>query len=349
MAEGRITKIKTFVHFIVVIMTTIAFTVLANAEQLPVDVTPVLPKNQDSTVKNYISIQTKTKQFEQEIEFIVSNRSKEEVTIQIEALNALNSPQKGIQYTPNIKESNTRLLDERYALANYIEMDEQVTLKGGETKRIQVKIEIPELDGTILGAIGFKTLNKADETNDEQFMIHHELNRVIGVQINAETNEKAELTVHDPYIEPMSAYYVIRLPLELTSSLLMTDVLLEYEVLDDKGNLLFESKKEPSFNIAPQTQTAFALPWRHDTLEENKEYLIKGELNYGNESLTFNKTFDFNEARALKQGKGDNIGKPEIIKDMSLYVWFALALILILGGGAIVYLRRKKQSDKSVV
>lgn len=350
MAEGRMTKIKTFVHFIIVIMTTIAFAVSASAEQMLVDVAPVFPKNQDPEVKNYVSLHVNESHFKQEIEFIVSNRSKEEVTIQIEALNALNSPQKGIQYTKNTEESNTRLLDNRYALANYIEVNEQVTLKGRETKRIQAKIDIPELDGTILGAIGFKTLNKAEETNDEQLMIHNELNRVIGVQINAENSELAEFVVHDPYVEPMPAYYIIRLPIELNSSLLMKDVLLEYEVFDDKGNLLFESKEEPSFNIAPHTQTAFALPWQHDTLEENKEYVIKGELNYGNESLTFNKTFDFNEARALKQGKGNSIGKPEIITDMSLYVWLTLALLFILGGGAIVYFRnRKKQSDETTL
>lgn len=311
----------------------------------------MFPDNQDPEVSNYLSIITDKTHFKQTVEFVVSNHSEEEITIQIEALNALNSPQKGIQYTPNIEENNTRLLDVRYALAHYIEMDEQVTLKGGENKRIQAKIDIPKLDGTMLGAISFKTLDKEEATNDEQLMIHNELNRVIGIQINKETDEKAEFVVHDPYVEPMPAYYIIRLPLELKSSLLIKDVLLEYEVLDDEGNLLFESKEEAPFNIAPNTQTEFALPWQHDTLKENQNYAIKGALKYEDQMLEFNKVFDFNEARAEKQGKNKNIGKPEVVKDTSLYDWLALiALFVILGSGTLIYLRnRKKKSDENVL
>lgn len=136
------------------------------------------------------------------------------MTIQIEKLNAINSSQKGIQYTSKTEENYSRLLDERYAFAKYIQIDEQVTLQGRETKRIQAEIEISELDGTMLGALAFKTLHNTEEFNDGQLKIKNELNRVIGVQINLDNKvktDKAKFIVHEPYIEPMPAYYVIRL------------------------------------------------------------------------------------------------------------------------------------------
>lgn len=331
---------------LIVAITLIGLTNSASAEQLPISVTPVFPDNQNSEIKSYFSLHANESHFKQLIEFIVTNRSKEEVTIEMEPLNALNSPQKGIQYTSNIEDHNTRLLDERYALANYIRLNETITLASGETKIIQADIEIPDLDGTILGAIGFKALNKDEEDNDNQLMIHNEVSRTIGVQINKKTDETAELVVDEPFIDPMSAYYVIRLPIELNTSILMTDVLLEYEVFDDEGNLLFESEEEAAFNIAPNTLTEYALAWQHDTLEENKDYKIKGKLTFEDQTLEFNKTFDFNEVRDENQGENGAISKPKIIKGFPWDGWVTLMiLVALLGGGIIVYLMNRKKKD----
>lgn len=340
--------IKKLFSFFVVIITAIGFVASINAEQMLVDVTPVFPMNQDPEVKNYFSIHTDETHFEQEIEFMISNSSEEKVTIQMEALNALNSPQKGIQYSPYSEENNTRLLDERYALANYIEIEEEITLAGGETKRIQTLIDIPELDGTILGAVSFKTLDKNEEENEDQLMIHNKLNRIIGIQINKETDEKAEFVFHDPYIEPMSAYYVIRFPVELKSSLLMKDVLLEYEVLDDENNILFASKDEAPFNIAPNTYTEYSLQWQHDILEESKDYQMNGVLKYEDQTVEFNKVFEYNEAKFNAMKQNEFVGKPDLIKKSSSYGWILFTALLIVLGGAIFFGRnqtRKKRND----
>lgn len=309
------------------------------------DVIPVFPENQDPKIKNYISINTNEKHFKQNIEFIITNRSKKQVTIQIEKLNAINSSQKGIQYTTETEENGSRLLDERYALAKYIKIDKQITLKGKERKKIQAEIDIPKLDGTILGAIGFKTLHNTQEINDGQLQIRNELNRVIGVQINLvknAVNDNPVFVVHKPYIEPMPAYYVIRLPIGLQSSLLLKDVLLKYKVFDSKGSLLFGSKDEQPFNFAPNTYTPFILPWQHDKLKENEKYVLKGELQYAKDKFTFEKTFKFETANVMTET--NNIGRPDIIQDYSFYIWLVVLLIFV-GGVAIYYLRRRKKQN----
>src|SRR5699024_147994 len=121
-------------------------------------------------------------------------------------------------------------------LAPYIDINDEFILSGGETKIIQATIDIPQLDGTILGALSFKTLNKNEIEDEDKISIHNELTRIIGIQINKDTYQELDFVVHEPYVEPMNAYYVIRLPIELNVPLLVKDVLLTYQVLDDVGN-----------------------------------------------------------------------------------------------------------------
>lgn len=319
-----------------------------SAEKLLVDVSPIFPENQDPKIKNYFSINTNETHFKQTISFILTNNSNNDVTIQIEPLNALNSSNKGIQYTSKVEENYTRLLDEQYALAKFIQIDKKVTLKGGETKRIHGEIDIPKLDGTILGAVSFKTLNDAKETKQNQISIHNEINRIIGVQINLQKelkNIKPIFEVLEPYVEEMPAYFVIRLPIELKSSLLMKNVLLEYEVFDSKENLLFKSKEEQPFNMAPNTYTSFALPWQYETIKENDEYIIKGELKYEGGSITFNKTFKYEKKQV--QGNGNQFGKPKVLKDNTTFLILAVVLLIAFIGIGVIYFMKKRRNEKS--
>lgn len=323
------------------------FTHVTKAEQLLIDVLPVFPENQDPAINHYFSLHTEGEFFQQEVEFIITNRSDEEVVIEMEPLNALNSPYMGIQYTEEIENRSSRLLDDQYALSKFIEVEEELTLLGGESRSVKVKISIPELKGTMLGAIGFKTLSDEEVDSGNQLMFNQELNRIIGVQINHENIHAAEFVVHDPYIEPMSAYYSIRLPIELNTPTLVSDARLSYQVLDDEGEQLFSSEVA-SFNLAPQTETHFALPWEFDSLVENKSYQINGVLTYEDQELAFSKNFEYNEASYVSNnGEANWVTKePELIKSSSSSWLIIICMLISLGGGSLVYLKRRNMITK---
>lgn len=325
------------------------FTQITKAEQLLFDVKPVFPDNQDPAINHYLALDVEGEFLEQMVEFILVNLTDEEVIVQIEALNALNSPYFGIQYTREMGNENSRVLTEQYALGNFIEVEEEVILAGGETKRIDVRIDVPDGDGTLLGAIVFKTLSEEASDARGQLTFNQELNRIIGVQINRGQTGLAAFSAGVPYIEKLGAYYAIRLPLELRSPTLVTHATLVYEVLDEAGEVLFEAETH-AFNVAPKTGTDFLLPWNYETLVEGEAYRINGLLAFDDQEFSFSQAFEYEEDAVGSQDQGSDwvVMEPRVIKRSS-YSWVVIIIIgVALGGGSFIYLKRRKMGhDRS--
>src|SRR5690625_7432100 len=77
-------------------------------------VKPVLPSNQDKDITNYISISPYQQKLKQGVQFLITNRSDEPVEVQMQAVNALTSSHRRIQYLPSLKYNNIGITYKNY-------------------------------------------------------------------------------------------------------------------------------------------------------------------------------------------------------------------------------------------
>src|SRR5690625_675195 len=151
---------------------------------MPYTIQPVLPDNQDENIGNYISVSTNENALKQDFEFLITNKTNEEMELLIQPINALTSPQGVIQYTSQTTEENAELINGDYGLSTYMDVVDKITLQSGENKTVKATVDISGIEGTILGAIAFQTVEEGDieEQDNVQFKINNESNTIIGTQ-----------------------------------------------------------------------------------------------------------------------------------------------------------------------
>jgi|SRR5690625_250824 len=304
-------------------------------------VKPVLPSNQDKDITNYISISTDEKKLKQEVQFLITNSSDEPVEVQMQAVNALTSPHGVIQYLPSLKENNTEIIDKKYDFKSYTKLPKKVKVEGGESETVTATVEVENMEGTLLGAIGFKTVKNEEEEDQGQFTIKNEINNIIGVQINFPTDQpEMDLEIGDPYVDPMPSYYAVRLPVTQASANILKDVDLKYEVAVYKGEKVFNSKDKMKFGFAPKTKTNISLPWEFEEIEKDKKYVIKGKFTKGDKEFPFEKVFEFKEDPVKAETK--KLLEPPFITGGKTIWPYLLIIPIALLIGYVIYLRQNK-------
>ncbi|WP_110925962.1 WxL protein peptidoglycan domain-containing protein [Bacillus massiliglaciei] len=343
---------KFLLSFIAVAFLTIGLSLpsLASAStgEIPYSVKPILPKNQDEGITRYISISPDSNTLQQELEFLITNKSDKELTLEVEKLNAYTSANGGIQYSAK-KTENNLIIDKKFEMQQYLQAPDKVILKGGESKAIKLTIDIPNIEGTILGGIAFKGIEGTEKKTNSgiSLEIKNKVNTVYGVVINFPTDKKPAFDFGQAYLDMMPSYYVMRLPITLNSPVLVKDISLEYEV-DLKGKKLFSSKGK--LDYAPMTMTNFAVPFEHDEIVKNKPYTLKGKISYLDQNgdrqvQEFKKEIRYKEKNEDSHSLITNLKRP-IVKNGPVYWLIPLALLpLIIFFVFHIYRRKKKSKD----
>lgn len=340
---------KKILFFFVFILSFIPFH-FVHAEEQPYSVEPLLPSNQDFGVTSYFSLNTNKNNFDQELRFKIKNNTAENLIISLRPLNALTSPNGVIEYVPTIKEGNSVLTDSTYSLAKYIKVPKNVTLNGNEEKEISIPVQASDIKGTILGAIGFQTVQKGEmqEVEKNQIRISNEINTIIGIQLNFGTVQVSDFEIGKPYVESMPSYYAVRLPITSKSPSILKNSNFDYEVLTKEGKSLFHTKQKVKLDFAPKTKVGLSIPWDSQQIEEGKTYILKGTLSYGDDQVRFEKEFKFVSNKSEHNGNGSETNRtiPDILKDYSW--WWILLLIAIVCGILTYYVKKKKDKKKKL-
>lgn len=340
---------KVLITISVILFSIFVFNPYASANEQnnkpPLTITPILPENQDKGISNYFSITTDSNDLKQDLEFLITNNTDEKIKLYVLPLNALTSPNGVIQYRQVEREENSILIDKKYGLKNYIEIDDKyIEINTGETKSVVATIDISEIEGTILGAVGFQLVTGDEEqpSDENQFQIKNKVNYIVGIQINFHTEQEPNFIIGTPFIDVMPSYYAIRLPITQEAPLLVKDVSLEYEVWNYQSEKIFGSEIKNLYNFAPKTKTNIALPWDHDEIEQDKTYILKGKLKYKDKNnaikeIDFTREFIFNGDSSLKYKNIRDLETP-VIKSSFNWLWLLLLLIPL-----IVYFTRKNR------
>lgn len=316
--------------------------IVGHAEDL-YTVEPVLPSNQEKGVNNYISIMSNSPTVNQEIEFVISNKTENPLTLKVEPLNALTSPNGVIQYINVTEVENASLIDPVYSLPQYVTIGDKLTLEPKEKKKVKGVLSISNVGGTILGGVGFSVFEEPAKTEDKAggFKISNEMNTVIGVMARMPKGQPIVFDIGEAYLSPMPLYYAVRLPITLNSSSLLKDVSIKYLVTNAKKEELFKSEEKRIFNFAPKTKANVLFPWEAETIDKSATYTLEGELTYidnnGKEIVTpFTKDFKFEES---KEGVSDSMFAPKSTGGFNY--WYLGLLLLVPLAFLLLYLRRK--------
>lgn len=306
-------------------------------------VDPILPDNQDEGVRGYVSVTADGDTFKQTFDYVVTNKVDKELEFKVNKLNALTSPNGSIQYIEETDTTNSKLLDENYSMAKYMEISEDTfTLKPGESKQISATVDISGVTGTILGGVGVKGFEEGEfeEKEGGNFKINNEVNTVIGMVVEFGESDADEFIFGDPYVDMMPAYYAIRLPITYNTNNYKKGTRIHYTVYDKVGTELFkvEDVGRPH-DFAPKTLANVPFPWQAEGIEKGQKYKVKGTLTYldskstdGSETvLEFDKDFIFTGEQDGQGGGGINV--PELVKKY----WYWILLLALAVGGALVY------------
>lgn len=316
--------------------------IVGQAEDL-YTVEPVLPTNQEKSVNNYISIISQQPVVNQEIEFLVTNKTDNPLELKVQALNALTSPNGVIQYINVTEVENAKLIDPVYSMPTYITIVDKVTLGPKEKKKVKGILNVSNVGGTILGGVGFSVYTDTSEGTEEAggFKIVNEMNTVIGVMAKMPKGQAIAFDIGEAYLSPMPLYYAVRLPITLKSSSLVKEVSIKYLVTNAKKEELFKSEEKRMFNFAPKTKANVLFPWQADTIDESEVYTLKGEMTYIDQNsekqvVEFERDFKF-EADA--KGVQSSIFAPTITGGFNY--WYLSVLLLLPIIFFLIYLRRK--------
>ena len=330
-----------FIASLLMIVSFIIMPMKSDASGIPFDVKPVLPSNQDPDVTSYISINAESESVNQELEFVLKNHKDVEQTVEINVVDAYTSPNGVVQYVEE-EMDNTEIIDDRYKMTNYLKLDgeNKIVLKPNEEKTIKTKLDVGGLEGVLLGGVTFKTVEEGEiiEQDKSTFQIDNEIKMVIGVKVDFGTERNVEIEIGEPFVDPMPAYYAVRLPVTLNAPLLKK-LDLDYQIIKD-GETLFEGEGE--YDFAPMTKTELSLAWEHEKIEEKTPYVLKGTLSYkdvdGEEkTLDFEKEFVFEGDE--QDGSLKTLTVPIIEKDVSILPFVLILVIVLLG---VLFIRHNK-------
>ena len=331
-----------FIASLLMIVSFIIMPMKSDASGIPFDIKPVLPSNQDPDVTSYISINAESsKNINQELEFVLKNHKDVEQTVEINVVDAYTSPNGVVQYVEE-EMDNTEIIDDRYKMTNYLKLDgeNKIVLKPNEEKTIKTKLDVGGLEGVLLGGVTFKTVEEGEiiEQDKSTFQIDNEIKMVIGVKVDFGTERNVEIEIGEPFVDPMPAYYAVRLPVTLNAPLLKK-LDLDYQIIKD-GETLFEGEGE--YDFAPMTKTELSLAWEHEKIEEKTPYVLKGTLSYkdvdGEEkTLDFEKEFVFEGDE--QDGSLKTLTVPIIEKDVSILPFVLILVIVLLG---VLFIRHNK-------
>lgn len=317
--------------------------IVGHAEDL-YTVEPLLPSNQEKGVNNYISIMSNNPIVNQEIEFVISNKTDNPLALKVEALNALTSPNGVIQYINTTEVENASLIDTVYSLPQYVTIGDTVTLKPKERKKVKGVLSISNVNGTVLGGVGFSVLKDSGKAESEAsgFKISNEMNTVIGVMARMPKAQPIVFDIGEAYLSPMPLYYAVRLPITLNSPSLLKDVSIKYLVTNAKKEELFKSEEKRIFNFAPKTKANVLFPWEAETIDQSEIYTLKGELSYTDNNgkdivVPFAKDFKFEENAS---GVNNSIFAPKVTGGFNK--WYLGFLLLIPAILLIFFFLRRK-------
>lgn len=300
-------------------------------------VEPVIPPNQIDKNISYYYIKEKETQKDQ-LQFKIVNVGKKEKTVEM-ALNSASTNRNGL-IVYNNPSSQKYLNMPINKLANLSE--KEITVPAGETKTIQISLQMPKekFKGISLGGIVVK--EKAKQKQGEQAGINNIYSYTIGLAVTEEVRpvlfEHTDLKLVSVQPVVSNGYKYIEADILNPFPEIFDHVSISGEIKNAKGKTVLTEKIKDG-GIAPQTNLPFSFPIGKEPLKSGK-YLFEGKAKAAGKEWTFKQAFEITDKQAqqLNQRASEKYVLPSY-----LYWMIGLVAVAIISCFIFLLLRIKKR------
>ncbi|MFC2949388.1 DUF916 domain-containing protein [Virgibacillus sediminis] len=316
------------------------------ADESPLEIQPVPADNQNDEVSGYFDLSVEPGQ-QQTIELQVTNNTQEGLILKGETVNAYTHPSGGMLYGSNIDSERALLLEDAVRLADYMEVEEEISVPPESSVNVPVDITVPEVEqGTLLGAVNLTTepttqMEEAAEEDAANFILNTETTYSVAVQLNLPGEVPTDFSLGEAgFISNTAEIYI-----EMTNQaqMIQENIKGTYTVSDETGTELF-SGDIPTFKMAPNSAIQYGIPWEHESLEDG-EYTLTVSGTAGTEQFAATETFTIanDDVQAYAERNMPEVNTPS---SQGIPVW-AWVLGAVVFGVLMLFAGRKMAGGKS--
>lgn len=336
-----------FIRFLIAFIFLLSLPAYASAAENreAMDVQPIYPDNQVPTTKGYFDVDVQTGE-DLTLHLRLKNNDEEPITVRVEKANAYTSPTGGIYYKEEVNSEDTELLEDAVRLAEYITVEESVTIPANESLDLPVQVSIPEVDGeTLLGGIQVTQIEEKKEeetvTSDDEanFTVNTETTYSVAIKLNTSKISEPEFSTGQAGFIAETAQVFLEMVND--AHLIQGEIEGTYSVLDNEGTELFTGEAGP-FNMAPKSKIRHPFPWNHETLEDG-DYTLVFNGRAGEQEFTAEENFTISNEAVEEYAEIIN-PSPVVDQNQGIPAWIWICAIII--SGAVLFLlgRRKTVS-----
>ncbi|MGX7149676.1 DUF916 and DUF3324 domain-containing protein [Enterococcus ureasiticus] len=304
------------------------------------------PENQMEDNIGYYKLKVTPGQ-KQTLAVTVSNPSAEKVTIDV-SLNGAKTNQNGvIEYGDSTIDNDDSL---KYDFVDLVTGPEKVELGAGETKKIELKLQIPEtgIDGVVAGGIQLMKANQ-DENVSNQGGSHiiNQYAYVIGLLLQeSEEEQLPDLKFNQVFAGQNSYRNTIFIDFSNVVPAFLNDMTVETQITaKGRETVLFE-RKQTEMRMAPNSFIQFPISMNGERMVSGT-YVATTLVTSGDQRWEWTEEFEITREDADKFNEQDVSLVPEKGKNWVLIAISVVGVLVIASGiyGVITY-RRKRKEEK---
>jgi hypothetical protein len=305
----------------------------AQQDKIPLIIEPIYPPNQNPDTKGYFDLSVNEVE-NQSISVRITNNKDEEITVRMKSANAFTNPTGGMMYEQQIDSLDTVILDDAVKMAEYIDIEDTVTVPPSSSIIVPIKLMIPNFDGqTLLGGVLFTTQggesNQGGEVEEGKanFIIKTEMVNAIAIQLNFPNTVEADFSYGKAGFNAKNASVFIEII--NNAQKIQGEIKGTYKILDNKNNELFYGEYGP-FKMAPKSKIRYPFNWGNEILEDGTFTLvINGTV--GEEKVAVSKSFTIGNADVEEYVERTQTSLPQAKIDNGVPTWLWIVGAVIFG------------------
>ncbi|MFT4416217.1 WxL protein host-binding domain-containing protein [Fredinandcohnia humi] len=321
-----------------------SFTVYAEENEFEFRVEPIFPKSQIGK-QGYYHFKGKPNETVT-LQAKVINDSEKELNVTIRSLNAYSGNQ-GILYQTEPILKGTAITNEEFQFTKVVKNPAELTLGPLESKVVSFSVNVPDINGTILGSIEFRVFKGTEELTkkeeNSQLLIDQYKAVNVGVQVDVtDYQDIPVLTLEKPHFSPEQI--AIMIPMENKHPVIVPNILGTYEITK-QGDQDFSLKGDIlPFKMAPMTVFHYPIQWTEGTLEPGS-YHVTSTLGVNGKTQTYEQTFSI-ENKEVKETQEKMVERGEVEIAPKTFPWTPVIICLLVGIIVILLLILKRSKPK---
>lgn len=266
----------------------------------------------------------------------VINDSEKELNVTIRSLNAYSGNQ-GILYQPEPILEGTAITNDEYQFTELVKNPTEITLGPLESTIVEFSVNVPDINGTILGGMEFRVFQGTEELTrkeeNSQLLIDQYKAVNLGVQVDVtDHSETPVLTLEKPHFSPEQI--AIMIPMENKHPVIIPNTSGTYEITKQEDQAFSLKGDIPPFKMAPMTAFHYPISWSEGTLEPGT-YHVTLTLDVNGNTQTYEQTLsienkEIQETQEMRVERGEVEVAPKTFPWMTIIIAILMLVIIIL-------------------